>query len=128
MERLTINEIIEHCNRKVVSIESCFGRSQLESKPMDCNHVIMNPYWEHRQVAKYLEELKTYKDMKTQMNKIAEIIVKRLEEERFVSQTCRSEILDDENICMYNVYHGEIRAYNRAIEIVEEELSKINNL
>lgn len=66
MERLTIDQVIEHCEHKAKSYENCFGIEQLENKPMDINHAIMNPYWEHRQVKTWLEELKAYKDLEEQ--------------------------------------------------------------
>lgn len=66
MERLTINEVIEHCNRQTERMENNFGRSQLEEKPMMGNLNIMKHYWEHRQVAKWLKELKEYRDLEEQ--------------------------------------------------------------
>lgn len=66
MERLTIDEVIEHCNRQTERMENNFGRSQLEEKPMMGNLNIMKHYWEHRQVAKWLKELKEYRDLEEQ--------------------------------------------------------------
>lgn len=66
MERLTINEVIEHCNRQTERMENNFGRSQLEEKPMMGNLNIMKHYWEHRQVAEWLKELKEYRDLEEQ--------------------------------------------------------------
>lgn len=65
MERLSINEVIEHCKRNTERMESHSGRSQLEETPVG-NSNIMKQYWEHRQVAEWLEQLKSYKDLEEQ--------------------------------------------------------------
>lgn len=65
MERLSIDEVIEHCKRHTERMESHSGRSQLEETPIG-NSNIMKQYWEHRQVAEWLEQLKTYKDLEDQ--------------------------------------------------------------
>ena len=65
MERLTIDEVIEHCKRHTERMESHLGRKQLEEIPIR-NSNIMKQYWEHRQVAEWLEELKAYKDAEEQ--------------------------------------------------------------
>lgn len=61
MERLNIDEVIDHCKRHVERMESHYGKSQLEKIPIE-NSDIMKQYWEHRQVAEWLEQLKDYKD------------------------------------------------------------------
>ena len=65
MERLTIDEVIEHCKRHTERMENHSGRTQLEETPIG-NSNIMKQYWEHRQVAEWLEELKAYKDAEEQ--------------------------------------------------------------
>lgn len=63
MERLTIDEIIEHCDRKTRLYEkACDGR-HLETTVM--NNPIKE-YWEHKQVAEYLRKLKEYEDLEEQ--------------------------------------------------------------
>jgi len=49
MERLTIEEIIEHCKRKVEIIEKIFNPEILQKEDMCLD--FMKEYWEHRQVA-----------------------------------------------------------------------------
>ena len=65
MGRLSINEVIEHCKRHTERMESHSGRMQLEETPIG-NSNIMKQYWEHRQVAEWLEQLKSYKDAEEQ--------------------------------------------------------------
>ena len=65
MDRLSIDEVIKHCKRHTERMESHSGRSQLEETPIG-NSNIMKKYWEHRQVAEWLGELKTYKDAEEQ--------------------------------------------------------------
>ena len=65
MERLSIDEVIAHCKRHTERMESHSGRSQLEETPIG-NSNIMKQYWEHRQVAEWLEQLKAYKDAEEQ--------------------------------------------------------------
>ena len=65
MERLSIDEVIAHCKRHTERMESHSGRSQLEETPIG-NSNIMKQYWEHRQVAEWLEQLKSYEDAEKQ--------------------------------------------------------------
>ena len=61
-ERLTIDEIIGHCERHTERFETYSSRMQLEETPVgDSNY--MKEYWEHRQVAEYLKELKQYREL-----------------------------------------------------------------
>ena len=60
MERLTIDEIIEHCDRKTGMYEKACDIKYLETTTMN------NPTkgnWEHKQVAEYLRKLKEYEDL-----------------------------------------------------------------
>lgn len=58
-ERLSIDEIIEHCDRHTSKVEKHYSRAELETLPLT-NDVKM--YWEHKQVANYLRQLKAYKE------------------------------------------------------------------
>ncbi len=60
MERLTIDEIIEHCDRKTGMYEKACDIKYLETTTM--NNPIKE-YWEHKQVAEYLRKLKEYEDL-----------------------------------------------------------------
>lgn len=64
MERLTIDEIIAHCKRRVDHAEQFYGKGRFES--VDMSHRIDKEYWEHRQSAEYLEELKEYRKAEEQ--------------------------------------------------------------
>lgn len=59
MERLSIKEIIDHCNRKVIWWEKLIPREKFENR--DTNDSACKEYWEHRQVAEYLNELQQYR-------------------------------------------------------------------
>lgn len=63
MERLTINEIIEHCDRKTGMYEKACDIKYLETTTM--NNPIKE-YWEHKQVAEYLRKLKAYESLEEQ--------------------------------------------------------------
>lgn len=60
MERLTIDEIIEHCDRKTEMYEKACDVKYLETTTM--NNPIKE-YWEHKQVAECLRKLKAYEDL-----------------------------------------------------------------
>lgn len=60
MERLSIDEVIAHCNRQIRDYERLNGKTELENADISLNFI--KQYWEHRQVAEWLRELKTYKD------------------------------------------------------------------
>lgn len=63
MERLTIDEIIEHCDRKTGMYEKACDVKYLETAVMG-NRI--KEYWEHKQVAEYLKKLKEYEDSEEQ--------------------------------------------------------------
>ena len=63
MERLTIDEIIEHCDRKTGMCEKACDVKYLETEVM-CNGI--KEYWEHKQVSEYLRKLKDYEELDEQ--------------------------------------------------------------
>ena len=63
MERLTIDEIIEHCDRKTEMYEKTCDVKYLETTVM--NNPIKGS-WEHKQVAEYLRKLKAYENLEEQ--------------------------------------------------------------
>lgn len=64
MGKLTIDEIIGHCERKTEQYERLFGEECLETTPLISSTI--KEYWEHRQVAEYLRKLKDYEDLEKQ--------------------------------------------------------------
>ena len=64
MERLTIDDVIEHCKRKTKKYENLNGVNTLETADISLSFI--KEYWEHRQVKEYLEELKRYRDLEEQ--------------------------------------------------------------
>lgn len=68
MERLTIDEIIGHCERKTEQYERLFGKERLETTSLISS--VIKEYWEHKQVAGYLKKLKDYEDLEERLNKI----------------------------------------------------------
>lgn len=63
MERLTIDEIIEHCDRKTGMYEKTCDVKYLETAVMSNG---IKEYWEHKQVAEYLRKLKDYEALEEQ--------------------------------------------------------------
>lgn len=63
MERLTIDEIIEHCDRKTGMYEKTCDVKYLETAVMSNG---IKEYWEHKQVAEYLRKFKDYEDLEEQ--------------------------------------------------------------
>lgn len=60
MERMTIQEIIEHCERKIEGYEKKVNMEFLYREPLTN---LSKEYWEHKQVAEYLEELLEYRKL-----------------------------------------------------------------
>ena len=60
-ERLSIDEIIGHCERKVAALEDIFSKEKIAQMPIQ-DTVIAKEYWEHKQVAAYLRELKQLRE------------------------------------------------------------------
>lgn len=63
MERLSIDEIIEHCERKIKIYEKSVCVKFLETTSLTDS---IKEYWEHKQVKDYLKELKKYRDLEEQ--------------------------------------------------------------
>lgn len=68
MERLTIDEIIEHCDRKVEKYEKVCDVNYFETTVMGNG---IKEYWEHKQVAEYLKKLKEYEGLEEQGRLVA---------------------------------------------------------
>ena len=64
MGKLTIDEIIGHCERKTEQYERFYKREYLETMPLTSSAI--KEYWEHRQVVEYLRKLKDYEDLEEQ--------------------------------------------------------------
>jgi hypothetical protein len=64
MEKLTIDEIIGHCERKTEQYERFYKREYFETTPLISSTI--KEYWEHRQVAEYLKKLKDYENLEEQ--------------------------------------------------------------
>ena len=64
MGKLTIDEIIGHCERKTEQYERFYEREYLETMPLTSSAI--KEYWEHRQVVEYLRKLKDYEDLEEQ--------------------------------------------------------------
>ena len=62
-KRLSIDEVIAHCNRRVERFESFSSRENCENWSLDSQYG--KEYWEHRQVAEWLEEIKVYRAIGT---------------------------------------------------------------
>lgn len=62
MERLTIDEIIEHCDRKTSMYEKACDIKYLETTMNNST----KEYWEHKQVAEYLRKFKDYRYLEEQ--------------------------------------------------------------
>lgn len=61
MERLSIDEIIEHCERKTKLYEEVGKCIDFETTELTD---AIKEYWEHKQVKEYLEELKELRKIK----------------------------------------------------------------
>ena len=114
MERLSIDEVIAHCNRKVDFWEKVFTRENLENSDFNDIHNRDKEYWEHRQVSEWLEELKSYRDAEEQglllrlpcrPNEIVYVAEKGYKTRKAL-YACQSAILDD-------VEHGLAIGYTK---------------
>lgn len=65
MSRLTMQEVIEHCERTAKDMEKTHERYRkwLELEPMPIH---VKRYYEHKQTAEWLKELQHYKDLEEQ--------------------------------------------------------------
>lgn len=62
MEKLTIDAIIEHCDRKTRMYEKACDIKYLETTMNNST----KEYWEHKQVAEYLRKFKDYRYLEEQ--------------------------------------------------------------
>lgn len=86
MERLTIDQIIEHCDETVKKIETFARRTGSE---IDSKH-----YQEHKQVGEYLRELKQYRSLREK-----ELDEKHLVLARYIIQNVHSCPIPVELVC-----------------------------
>ena len=63
MEKLTIQEIFDHCKRKTEMYEKCVPADYFNVTSMTNS---AKEYWEHKQVAEYLEEMMKYRELEEQ--------------------------------------------------------------
>ncbi len=87
MERLSIEEIIEHCKRKRETFEKVNGVEMLENK--DISDTFIREYWEHRQVAEYLSELQQYRSIGT-VEECRAAVEKQREKKYKTIEPCKS--------------------------------------
>lgn len=110
MERLSIDEVIEHCKRNTQGWERAEkDRVRLGAKPRnfetdDMSDNVMKEYWEHRQVAEWLEQLKSYKDAE-ENGLLLKLPCKRGTELFAILNKCRAMVVseedcDDESSCL----------------------------
>ena len=133
MERLTIREVIEHCNRHTERVESHSSRMQLEETPIG-NSDFMKQYWEHRQVAEWLKELQAFKDKQEQglllelPVKIGEVIYS-VECGEIVSDSLYAVNKDNKGLWAINQYGGIIGRFGHTVfatrSEAEEALTKM---
>lgn len=62
-ERMTIEEIIDHCKRKTEMYEKGVPADYFDVTPMTNS---VKKYWEYKQIAEYLEELLKYRKLEEQ--------------------------------------------------------------
>ncbi len=63
MGRLSIDEVIGHCERRTEKYDDFYGIGYFDGAPLSDN--CTKEYWEHRQVAEWLTELKEYRSLGT---------------------------------------------------------------
>lgn len=80
MERLSIDEVIAHCKRHTDRAEELNSKTLLENGSME--PFFMKEYWEHRQVAEWLTELKEYRSLGTpeQLREVDRLYLEKCEE------------------------------------------------
>lgn len=80
MKRLSIEEVIAHCKRHTDREEKRSSIEELETGSME--QVFMKEYWEHRQVAEWLTELKEYQSLGTpeQLREVDRMYLEKCEE------------------------------------------------
>lgn len=80
MERLSMDEVIAHCKRHTDRAEGIHSKELLETGSME--PFFMKEYWEHRQVAEWLAELKEYRNLGTpaQLREVDKLYLEKCEE------------------------------------------------
>lgn len=61
VERLSVDKIIDHCERRVAALEDIFGKKKILQMPIQ-GAAVAKEYWEHKQVADYLKELRAIRE------------------------------------------------------------------
>ena len=61
VERLSVDEIIDRCERRVAALEDIFGKEKIARMPIQ-GAAVAKEYREHKQVAAYLKELRAIRE------------------------------------------------------------------
>lgn len=123
MERLTIDEIIEHCDRKTRIYEKACDVKYLETAVMGNG---IKEYWEHKQVAEYLRKLKDYEDLEEQGRllklpcKVGDTVYKVNKASRKVTQHKVREI-EDEQVVFENYDYCSFNRFGKTVFLTKSE-------
>ena len=133
MERLTIDEVIEHCNKTCDMTEKI-----AKSRGNELENIESNQFWEHYQVRAWLKELKQYKDLEeqglllrlpTEAYFIKDNIVRKGWVQELVYSPCRKLLLDirydDNSLDSYRGYVGNTAFLTQAE--AEQKLKEMEN-
>ena len=88
MERLTIDEVIEHCNKTCDMTEKI-----AKARGHELESIESNQFWEHYQVRAWLKELKQYKNLEEQ-GLLLRLPCKVGTSVYMVAQDCEGDALD----------------------------------
>lgn len=102
--KLTIDEVIEHCDRRVKQYSHIINMDEVLEN-LGKNTPLTKEYLEHKQVAEWLRELKQLRDFKQEILQKFE----GLRDEYSVEWECNYDLEDYNRLC----------AFEKAIEIVK---------
>lgn len=134
MERLSIDEIIAHCERETNREDDFLGTKFFEERPMNTTH--MKRYWEHKQVAEYLKELKAYRDAEEQGlllrlpckvgDTVYNIIPRAKEKSTYVGYVVERIVIYDNSIvlCFTNGLAKDVNQIGKTIFLTEKEVEQ----
>lgn len=127
MGKLTIEDVIGHCKRTVDRFEKRTSREILERKPIE--EIFIKEYWEHRQVAEWLEELQAFKDKQGQgllielPVRIGEVIYS-VECGEVVADSLYSVNKDNKGLWAINQYGGIVGRFGHTVFSTRSEAEK----
>lgn len=124
MGRLTIDEVIKHCDETIEQTERVF---RIMHDGGDFGQIESKSYWEHKQVAEWLAELKRYKDLEEAGRlvvlpcKVGDYVYDTVDGTAYKTKVVQFTILEDRIACRTVSSYPNVDSFGKRVFLTKEE-------